>query len=120
MRGCGRGSGLGGRRVRPVDIRILIKSSQESHRRDAETQRRHFDLRFEIAKSGGVMSMTALLPMVADFISKPRKMLIGAEWKEASSGEWIETPDPATGKIIGRFPAGGAADVDAAVVAARK
>src|SRR5437763_1758081 len=47
-------------------------------------------------------------------------MWIGSEWREAASGEWIETPDPATGKMIGKFPAGGAADVDAAVVAARK
>src|SRR5438045_137699 len=66
------------------------------------------------------MSAVALLPMVADFISKPRRMLIGSEWREASNGEWIETPDPATGKTIGKFPAGGAADVDAAGSAARK
>jgi acyl-CoA reductase-like NAD-dependent aldehyde dehydrogenase len=66
------------------------------------------------------MSAASVLPAVAEFIGKPRRMLIGSEWREASSGEWIETPDPATGKTIGRFPAGGQADVDAAVVAARK
>src|SRR4051812_12533258 len=66
------------------------------------------------------MSAIAVLPAVSEFISKPRRMLIGSEWREASSGEWIETPDPATGKTIGKFPAGGTADVDAAVVAARK
>ncbi len=61
-----------------------------------------------------------MLPAVGEFLSKPRRMLIGSEWREALSGEWIETPDPATGKMIGKFPAGGAADVDAAVAAARK
>ena len=61
------------------------------------------------------MSSPAVLPAVSEFLAKPRRMLIGSEWKEASGGEWIETPDPATGKTIGRFPAGGAADVDAAV-----
>src|SRR5436190_4033207 len=66
------------------------------------------------------MSAVQVLPAVSEFLSKPRRMLIGSEWREAASGEWIETPDPATGKTIGRFPAGGAADVDAAVVAARK
>src|SRR3954468_24616730 len=66
------------------------------------------------------MSMTQLLPAVSEFISRPRRMLIGAEWREAASGEFIETPDPATGKTIGRFPAGGAEDVDAAVTAARR
>jgi acyl-CoA reductase-like NAD-dependent aldehyde dehydrogenase len=66
------------------------------------------------------MSATAVLPAVTEFISKPRRMLIGSEWRDAAGGEWIETPDPATGKTIGRFPAGGQADVDAAVVAARK
>src|SRR5437867_11285613 len=66
------------------------------------------------------MSAAQVLPAVSDMIAKPPRMLIGAEWKEESSGEWIETPDPATGKTIGRFPAGGAADVDAAVAAARQ
>jgi acyl-CoA reductase-like NAD-dependent aldehyde dehydrogenase len=66
------------------------------------------------------MSAVQVLPVVSEFFSKPRRMLIGAEWREALSGEWIETPDPATGKTIGKFPAGGAADVDAAVGAARK
>ena len=47
-------------------------------------------------------------------------MLIGGKWREASVGEWIDTPDPATGKTLGDFPAGGAADVDAAVAAARR
>jgi acyl-CoA reductase-like NAD-dependent aldehyde dehydrogenase len=47
-------------------------------------------------------------------------MLIGGKWVESSAGVWIDTPDPATGKTIGRFPGGGEADVNAAVDAARR
>ena len=48
-------------------------------------------------------------------------MLIGGEVaSRPAAGEWIDTPDPATGKTIGTFPGGGAADVDAAVDAARR
>src|SRR5437773_1547398 len=44
----------------------------------------------------------------------------GSEWREAVSGEWIETNDPATGKAFGKFPAGGAEDANLAVTAARR
>jgi hypothetical protein len=47
-------------------------------------------------------------------------MLIGGRWVESGSSELIETPDPATGKIVGQFPAGTVADADAAVAAARR
>lgn len=71
-------------------------------------------------KEQSSMTIPRILPDVESFLAKPRRMLIGAEWREASSGEWIETPDPATGKTIGRFPAAGPSDVDAAVDAARR
>ena len=45
-------------------------------------------------------------------------MLIGGERRGASSGETLESTNPATGELIARFPRGTAADVDAAVVAA--
>jgi acyl-CoA reductase-like NAD-dependent aldehyde dehydrogenase len=45
-------------------------------------------------------------------------MLIGGERVGAASGETIESRDPATGELLGRFPRGAAADVDAAVAAA--
>jgi phenylacetaldehyde dehydrogenase len=61
-----------------------------------------------------------ILPSVSSFLSAPRKMLIGGQWRNAESGEFIETPDPATGRTIGRFPAAGPRDVDAAVSAARR
>jgi betaine-aldehyde dehydrogenase len=47
-------------------------------------------------------------------------MLIGGEWVASSSGEWIDVIDPATGRTVGRVPAGTEADVDRAVRAARE
>src|SRR6266550_64345 len=54
-----------------------------------------------------IMTTPNVLPAVQSFLAKPAKMLIGNQWREAASGEWIESPDPATGKTIGKFPAGG-------------
>jgi betaine-aldehyde dehydrogenase len=48
------------------------------------------------------------------------KMLIGGEWVESVSGEWIDVRSPATGELVGRVPKGTAADVDRAVRAARE
>jgi betaine-aldehyde dehydrogenase len=53
-------------------------------------------------------------PAIAD-----RRMLIGGELVESSSGEWIESTSPATEEFIGRVPAGTAADVADAVDAAK-
>lgn len=47
------------------------------------------------------------------------KNYIGGSWKEASSGETFDTHDPATEMLIGRAALSTAADVDAAVQAAR-
>jgi acyl-CoA reductase-like NAD-dependent aldehyde dehydrogenase len=52
-------------------------------------------------------------------MSTDRPMWIGNEHVTATDGGWIESEDPATGETIGRAPAGGAADVDRAVAAAR-
>lgn len=67
-----------------------------------------------------IMNTPNTLPAVQSFLAKPAKMLIGNQWLEAAGGEWIESPDPATGKTIGKFPAGGKVDVDRAVNAARR
>lgn len=61
-----------------------------------------------------------LLPAVQAFLSKPAKMLIGNQWTEASTGEWIDAFDPATGGVIGKFPAGNEVDANRAVSAARR
>lgn len=46
--------------------------------------------------------------------------LIGGKWGPAEGGAWLEVSDPATGAVLGRIARGGAADIDAAVAAARK
>jgi len=45
-------------------------------------------------------------------------MLIGGEFRGASSGETIDAVNPASGEVIARLPRAGAADVDDAVQAA--
>ncbi|MER6977004.1 aldehyde dehydrogenase family protein [Streptomyces carpinensis] len=47
-------------------------------------------------------------------------MLIGGELRPASNGAMIEATNPATGQVIGCFPAGTRTDVDLAVTAAQR
>ncbi len=48
------------------------------------------------------------------------RMLIGGAFEDSESGAWIETINPANENLIGRVPAGTAADVERAVVAATR
>jgi aldehyde dehydrogenase (NAD+) len=48
------------------------------------------------------------------------KLFIGGKWTDASTDDVIEVHSPATGEYVGRVPLAAAADVDAAVAAARK
>ena len=57
---------------------------------------------------------------VADFIDKPRKMLIDGKWVNAASGKTFPTYNPATGEVLAQIAEGDRADIDAAVKAARK
>ena len=66
------------------------------------------------------MSTNSILPAVSDFLRRPGKMLIGANWIDAADRKRIDSYDPATGEVIGTIPAGGQAEADAAVAAARK
>jgi len=50
---------------------------------------------------------------------RPRELLIGGKWRPASSGKVLDVFNPATGEVFARAAAGEAADVDAAVKAAR-
>src|SRR3954468_21778425 len=50
---------------------------------------------------------------------KRYRMLIGGEWRDAAAGETFESVDPFTGRPWAVVPRAGAADVDAAVRAAR-
>jgi aldehyde dehydrogenase (NAD+) len=48
------------------------------------------------------------------------KLFIGGKWTQPSTSEVIEVHCPATGEYVGKVPLAAAADVDAAVAAARK
>ncbi|MDB5697837.1 MAG: betaine-aldehyde dehydrogenase [Alphaproteobacteria bacterium] len=54
------------------------------------------------------------------FLSRPLRLLIDGEWVDAQSGETFEFEDPSTGEVIGSAAAAGPADIDRAVVAARR
>ena len=55
---------------------------------------------------------------VSRYLAVPRPMLIGSRWERAS-GETFTVEDPATATVIGSVYAGGTAEIDAAVRAAR-
>jgi phenylacetaldehyde dehydrogenase len=61
-----------------------------------------------------------LQPKVTEFLSQPRKMLIGGQWVDAVSGKTFETYNPATGEVLAHVAEADAADVDRAVKAARQ
>jgi aldehyde dehydrogenase (NAD+) len=50
----------------------------------------------------------------------PKQLYVDGTWQPAADGTVIETKDPSTGQVIGQFAAGGAADIDRAVGAARR
>ena len=49
-----------------------------------------------------------------------RPMFIGGNWVEARSGQTMDAINPADGSLLATIPQGDAADIDAAVAAARK
>ncbi|MCA9861052.1 MAG: aldehyde dehydrogenase family protein, partial [Thermomicrobiales bacterium] len=65
------------------------------------------------------VSAYRLTPRVTKFLSEPHKLLVGGKWVNAVSGETFPVLDPATTDEIAQVPAGDAADIDAAVTAAR-
>ncbi len=46
-------------------------------------------------------------------------ILVGGSWRPSAAQDRLESRNPATGEVLARVPLGGAADVDAAVQAAR-
>jgi acyl-CoA reductase-like NAD-dependent aldehyde dehydrogenase len=60
-----------------------------------------------------------LHPDARAFAEREHGLLIAGEWVPAQDGRTFETLDPATGRAIAQVPHAGAADVDAAVTAAR-
>ncbi|ALJ19217.1 aldehyde dehydrogenase family protein [Microbacterium sp. No. 7] len=54
------------------------------------------------------------------FVQGTKKLLIGGEWVEPSSGQYIDAVNPANGEVLARIAQGDARDVDLAVAAARR
>jgi phenylacetaldehyde dehydrogenase len=65
-------------------------------------------------------TLTELPARVRSYLRPDNKMLIGGEWVDAVDGSTLDSLDPATGRVLGSVPAGGSADVDRAVAAARR
>jgi phenylacetaldehyde dehydrogenase len=68
----------------------------------------------------GIAVSPQIHPQVAEFIDKPRKMLINGQWVNASSGKTFPTYNPATGEVLAQVAEGDRDDVEQAVRAARK
>ena len=68
----------------------------------------------------GIALSPQIHPQVADFLEKPRKMLINGQWVNAASGKTFPTYNPATGEILVQVAEGDREDIERAVKAARK
>src|ERR1700731_1464764 len=68
----------------------------------------------------GIAVSPQIHPQVADFIDKPRKMLINGQWVNSISGKTFPTYNPATGEILAQVAEGDREDIEQAVKAARK
>ena len=66
------------------------------------------------------VSMAAIPAAVTEFIRGPHKLLIDGAWVPASSGKTFATHNPADGTALADIAAADAADVDLAVMAARR
>ncbi len=65
----------------------------------------------------------ATLPLhrkTLDFLARPQRMLIGAQWLDAANGNSLQVRNPATGEPLASVPSASAVDVDQAVQAARR
>jgi acyl-CoA reductase-like NAD-dependent aldehyde dehydrogenase len=65
------------------------------------------------------MSDYVVSPVVAERLARIQPMLIGDRWCTAHEGNVTEVYDPSSGEVISRAAAGGAAECDQAVAAAR-
>src|SRR5271169_4960962 len=68
----------------------------------------------------GIAVSPQIHPQVAEFIEKPRKMLINGNWVNSISGKTFPTYNPATGEVLAQVAEGDRADIEQAVKAARK
>lgn len=65
------------------------------------------------------MSLVVKRVDVSDFLSEPKKLYIGGEWVNASSGQSFAVENPANKQVIAQCETAVEADIDAAVQAAR-
>ncbi|MBV1789950.1 aldehyde dehydrogenase family protein [Marinobacterium sp. D7] len=65
------------------------------------------------------MAIMDIFSDVQQFLSEPKKLFIGGEWVEPSSGEYFPVENPATGQNFAQVSMAVEADVDRAVAAAR-
>jgi acyl-CoA reductase-like NAD-dependent aldehyde dehydrogenase len=67
------------------------------------------------------MAITSPADTATQHLAVPtRQLLIGGEWRDATTGSTFETHDPGTGRLLARVAEGGAHDIDLAVAAARQ
>jgi len=67
----------------------------------------------------GIAVSPQIHPQVAEFIDKPRRMLINGSWVNAASGKTFPTYNPATGEVLAQVAEGDREDINQAVKAAR-
>src|SRR5271156_2606136 len=67
----------------------------------------------------GATATAKIHPRVAEFVTKPRKMLVNGKWVDAAPGKTFPTYTPATGEVLAQVAEGDKADVELAVKAAR-
>src|SRR5882762_2286501 len=67
----------------------------------------------------GIAVSPQIHPHVADFIEKPRKMLINGKWVNAASGKTFPSYNPATGEVLAQVAEADREDINQAVHAAR-
>src|ERR1700722_14832250 len=68
----------------------------------------------------GIALSPQIHPLVADFLDKPRKMLINGQWVNAASGKTFPTYNPATGEVLAQVAEGDREDMGRGAKAARK
>jgi hypothetical protein len=64
--------------------------------------------------------LSAIRPATREFLAADHQNFIDGKWCPAVSGKTLEVLDPATGEAVSRVPDSDAADVNAAVAAARR
>src|SRR5579871_1586740 len=68
----------------------------------------------------GIAVSPQIHPQVAEFIDKPRQMLINGRWVNAASGKTFPTYNPATGEVLAQVAEGDREDIERAAKAARQ